>query len=324
MKLSVIIPYALEYPQNVFTIRQIASSLEGKIDFEIIAVDNYCSELEEQQKTKGLKVVNDKTFDQLKEVSRSHKWLKPIKYTEKLSCWQARGLGIQHSTGNIIYLVDAHCIVDGLAEMALWYDQHKEELNGTLHTPLTYQIMEYRKLIYKLKTDIDKGVVHYTFSTFKSSQNPYEVPCMSSCGMMIDKDIIVNNLGNFPSELGIYGGGENFLNFTLAIIGKKKWIYPKATCYHHGAPRKYSFNYNDHKRNQGIAAYLHSGAEFCRLFLQNCKGSAHTLNKIYDSIVNNQKLVQHRKLIQQQQKVSIEDWLDTWENQKIFPQFIGQ
>src|SRR3990172_5290384 len=46
MKLSVIIPFVGEYPQILFTIQSIAQNIlcDPEIDFEILAVDNYCEE----------------------------------------------------------------------------------------------------------------------------------------------------------------------------------------------------------------------------------------------------------------------------------------
>ena len=56
--LSIIIPFAGEYPQVLFTVQSIAESLHGKIDFEIIVVDNYCKELETQWATARKRVAD--------------------------------------------------------------------------------------------------------------------------------------------------------------------------------------------------------------------------------------------------------------------------
>ena len=48
--LSVIIPFVNEYPQVMFTIRNIAEELRDRVDFEIIAVNNYCDEVKAQNR----------------------------------------------------------------------------------------------------------------------------------------------------------------------------------------------------------------------------------------------------------------------------------
>jgi glycosyltransferase involved in cell wall biosynthesis len=54
-ELSVIIPFCNEYPQILFTIQSIAQELRDRVDFEIIAVNNYCDEVEKQ----GRKEIKD-------------------------------------------------------------------------------------------------------------------------------------------------------------------------------------------------------------------------------------------------------------------------
>ena len=50
MELSVIVPFVNEYPQVIFTLQAIAEDLLGRVDFEVIAVDNYAPEVEEMAK----------------------------------------------------------------------------------------------------------------------------------------------------------------------------------------------------------------------------------------------------------------------------------
>ena len=48
-ELSVIMPFCNEYPQNMFTIQNIAQELRDRVDFEIIAIDNFCEEVQAQK-----------------------------------------------------------------------------------------------------------------------------------------------------------------------------------------------------------------------------------------------------------------------------------
>ena len=121
--LSIIIPFASEYPQVLFTVQAIAESLHGKIDFEIIVVDNNCEELENQWKTartkvaeslirtsldtneffteqdilaqvQGLKCMQDsrKSGEALKASAGGNPWLKYMAFDKYLSHWECKRL----------------------------------------------------------------------------------------------------------------------------------------------------------------------------------------------------------------------------------------
>jgi glycosyltransferase involved in cell wall biosynthesis len=304
-ELSVIIPFCNEYPQVLFTIQNIAQELRDRVDFEIIAINNFCDEVAAQGKTE------DPAGDSLKATMRQNDWLKVIDYRDKLSHWQAKNMGVLNSTGRFLWFCDAHCIVsrDSLFRMFEYYKQNHERLNGTLHLPLTYKIMETKKLIYKLVAEPDHGYLHYSFTPYRDAQEPYIVPCMSTCGMIMTREIY-NQLGCWPRELGIYGGGENFVNFTLAVLGKTVNIMPGGPLFHHGAPREYYWNYTDHKRNQIIAAYIYGGRKFAELFTAHCRGDQRVLQAVAEDVFN--KCGHDRDYIKNQQVISIMDWLSKW------------
>ncbi len=395
--LSIIVPFCNEWPMIPFTIRSIFEELdESGIDFEVITVNNYCPEVEEQHeaeiksytaqlldtgvvdtahldreyfnitmrnylsgrrqaldyKTK-LKAIEatlhtdfgfpsesstskeieklkelikskdeghwyeDPGGGQLKGMQRSYPWLKYFEYTDKLSHWQAKNLGVQNSEGKILMFIDAHCMIrrDSIVKMYDYYLHHHEELNGTLHLPLSYHIIEARKLIYKLAIDTEKGWYHYSFTNYRDNDVnpgiPYEVPCMSTCGMMMTRELY-NLVGGWPTELGIYGGGENFLNYTLSVLGKHKYIMPGKQLCHHGAGRGYHWNYNDHLRNRIIATYMFGGADIARKFTEHAKGRSKTLFKIFNEVLDNESCVKHRALIKANQVMTIDEWLVKW------------
>lgn len=301
-KLSVIIPFCNEHPQVLFTIQNIAQELRDRVDFEILAVNNYCDEVYNQGR------IEDVAGESIKASAAGNKWLKYLTYTDKLSHWQSKNLAVKNSTGDILVFIDAHCIVarDALYKMFDYYSQHHEELNGTIHLPLTYKILEYRKLIYKLQTDIDKGIVHYTFTNYTPKSEPFEVPCMSSCGSMMTR-ALYDQINGWPTELGIYGGGENYLNFVLAILGKKKWIMPGEPLFHHGDKRGYNWNGTDFARNRCIASFMYGDTELARRYMAHSKGDQTTLTNICNEVIA--KCQAHRDIIKNQQVISIEDWI---------------
>lgn len=301
-ELSVIIPFCNEYPQNMFTIQNIAQELSGRVDFEIIAIDNFCDEVRAQKREQ------DKGGEAIAACTKGNPWLRYVKYEDKLSHWQAKNLGVQLSTAPFLWFVDAHCIIsrDSLFNMFLYYKVHHRELNGTLHLPLTYKLLEWHKLIYKLVVNPETAEYHYSFTPFRPADAPYRVPCMSTCGMMMSREIY-DILGGWPAELGIYGGGENFINFTLAVLGKTVNIFPAEPLFHHGEKRGYHWNGDDMTRNRTIATYMFGGRDLARRFIDNRKGNKEVLNRIYDDVIRTCK--DHRAWIKSNQQLTIDEWV---------------
>ncbi len=306
-ELSIIMPYCQEFPMVAFTVMDIANDLIGRADFELIAIDNWCDEVAAQFGGQE----PDRAHEQVKVVAGKHPWLKYVAYDKKLSHWQAKNEGIKQATGKFLLFVDAHCIADrdSIYNMLCWYREHHEEMDGTLHLPLTYHILEYHKLIYKLVANPEIGEYHYSFTGYRDGKAPYQVPCMSTCGMMMTRKLY-DELGGWPTELGIYGGGENFINFCLAVMGKKKWIMPGGALHHHGDKRGYHWNGDDMIRNRTIAAYCSGGRKRAKLMLDNRKGRPAVLTKIYYDVL--EKCADHRAIIREKQVIDLDEWVDKW------------
>jgi len=322
MKLSIIIPFAREFPQVLFTIKNIAEELIDRVDFEIIAIDNFCDQLSKQNYTcpncqtahAGFK--NDKGGEAIKACERMWPWLKYVQYNDKLSHWNAKNYGVKKSTGDVLWFCDSHCVInrDSLFNMFEYYvtnEMFGSSLNGTLHLPLTYKILEAHRTIYKPVLNIDKGEYAYALTNYREEEFPYKVPAMSTCGMMMSIDIF-NKLRGWPSEMGIYGGGENYINFTMAVMGMNKWIFPgKRNCLaHHGEKRGYHYLYDDFIRNKILATYLFGGKGVANLFIQHAKGRPPVLKSMLDSVIANNKT--RREYIKSQSVIKIEAWAETW------------
>lgn len=347
MKLSIIVPYVNEFPQVLFTIRNLGEELVGRADFEVVPVNNYCPEVQLQAKAQvaielekmqqhlaktgyktdgNLKTIidqalvafeEDKGGGSIKACERGHAWLKYVEYKDKLSHWNAKRMGCKLATGDYFLFIDSHCIVgrDSIYNMFKYYVEHEEEINGSLHLPLTYKILEYHRLIYKLVVERDASNLpaglHYSFTSFRPSDVPYKVPCMSTCGMMLSRKIY-NELGGWPAELGIYGGGENFMNYTLSVLGYEKWIYPNGYLCHHGEKRGYHWNYDDHIRNRILATYLFGGDTVSNRFISIAKGRPETLKRMLEEV--RAKCKGQREHIKARQKMTIDEWVKRWEN----------
>jgi hypothetical protein len=131
---------------------------------------------------------------------------------------------------------------------------------------------------------------------------------MSTCGMMISREIY-NKLGGWPVELGIYGGGENFLNFTMAVLGLSINIFPSKPLYHYAAPRGYYWNYDDYHRNRCIATYMFGGENWAYRYIKHINGRDTVKEAILSSIITSESSVKQHQHILSQQIITITDWL---------------
>ena len=284
--------------------------LRDKCDFEIIVIDNHCDELQYQLDQKGEK--RDRGGEYLSSLANQYRpWLKYLTYEQKLSHWNAKNTGVAASDGEFLWFCDSHCVPsqESLINMFNYYKEAHEALNGTLHMPLSYMLERPGlELIYKLVTDAERGVVHYSFTRYRNATMPYPVPAMSTCGMMMSR-AIYDKLNGWPTEMGIYGGGENYINFTLAVLGMTKNIFPAKPLYHYASPRAYSWNYNDFHRNRCIATYMYGGEAWAYRYIMNIKGKDAVKEAIYSTVVGSKACIKHRQHIQAQQVKTIAAWL---------------
>ena len=345
--LSIIIPFAGEYPQAIFTIQAIAQSLIGKLDFEIIAVNNMCSELTNQWdnlKVKSLRKANNRTFSKevvsdiidmlppqmndrageaIKASAKGNEWLTYMEFKDRLSHWECKRLACKQAKADTFLFIDAHCIPSlGIDEMYRSYHSPVQTSNGyenfdysemgTMHMPLTYKILEWHRLIYKMA--IDNEFYGYSFTPFREPNaynDPYEVPVMSTCGMMISR-AVYECVGGWPKGMYAYGGGENFMNYALSVTGKRKWIYPGVTCHHHGDRRDYHYTYDGTLINRLLAHYLFGGFDKLRKLASVSKGDPDAVKSFVHQILSSEVHKVHRDIIKENANYDLDIWADKW------------
>jgi len=239
--ISAIIPCCNEYPQVLFTVQSV---LEGGAD-EVVVISNKSTD-----KTNAY-------FGNLRNPK--------VKFFIKddiLSHWQAKNLGIEKSTGDLLFFVDAHCIIgkDALQNLAAFIKDGKDVAHCVIH-----YMLDNRPLIYTPRFEI----FNYRF-TGTDQTVPFKVPVMSTCGMMCSRSVI-DEVGGWNTELGIYGGGEAYINWKHGTCGYNHYVHPMALCWHYAEKRGYSWNYDDYMRNEFIAAYCVGGEEWLGKMVENRK-----------------------------------------------------
>lgn len=311
--ISVIVPFVREWPQIAFTIRSIHESLIN-VDHEVLAIDNLQENMQEDRGTKNIKGM----ASEWQNVNDS--WLKYYHYKDKLSHWQCKNFGMSKASGDIFWFIDGHCILPPTAvEAARYYKANYMELCGSLHMPLTYHILEPRQLMYKAVVQTGTADYAYTFHTFsrkKYSPNyTVEVPAMSTCGMMIHRTFM-EQCGFWPTELGIYGGGEHFMNYTMAVLGLKKHVWVGDSLYHHGDKRGYAWNHYDQQRNRALANYMFGGRRLMDCWLdKKAKLNGNESKRVRRSILDSSG--EHRQWIKDNQLVEIEEWVKEWKDHEL-------
>ena len=316
--LSVIIPYYQEHPQLIFTLQSIANELTyNEIEHQIILIDNSRSPQNEDNENWEL----DSTL--YVQHKKEHEMLLNVdvyKYTDTLSHWQAKNVGIEHAYGDILLFLDAHVIIYPGVLKKMIECFHRLPEHSLLHMPITYMLEDGKKdaLIYELITDWDRGIVDYRFTKFNSDAEYVEVPCMSTCGMMVSKQTMRNKFNNWPSLLGSYSGGEQYINFVGAVLGIRKFVLNAGSLFHYAAPRSYELVYEDVYRNRAISARLYGGKELFNTYLDNLtrvkrgKISPRIINKIRMELLENAEMQERRNYIKENSVIKIKDWTKEW------------
>jgi glycosyltransferase involved in cell wall biosynthesis len=314
--LSIIIPYFQEHPQLIFTLQSIANELTyNEIEHQIVLIDNSptpqsdCWELDstlyiQQKKDHGM-LLNVDVY----------------KYADTLSHWQAKNMGIDHAYGDVLLFLDAHVVIypGVIKKMIECFHQLPE--HSLLHMPITYMLEDGMKdaLIYELVTDLEKGIIDYRFTKFDSYQ-PYvvAVPCMSTCGMMVSKKTMLDKFLKWPTLLGSYSGGEQYINFVGAVLGIRKFVLNAGSLFHYAAPRSYELVYEDVYRNRAVATFLFGGKDLFNRYLDNLtrlkrgRISPRIINKIRMELIENAEMQERRNFIKENTMIEIIDWTKEW------------
>lgn len=326
-KVSVIMPFVNEYPQIAFTLQSVVSDFRSvDREMEIVAVNNYC----EQVRAQGFP--EDKGADYLKGLIKDGRapYLKVIDYTDKLSHWNAKNAGVAESTGEWLLFLDAHVAVgnDQFFFVCKLYE-HLLSAHGpdnVLHLPLSYlNDAPENTLVYRARVNKKIGLLHYVFhkKQMEHYQGAFEVPVMSSCGLLMTREIF-DKLRGFPPQLGIYGGGENYINYVMAVMGIRKWVRHGWPLYHFAEKRGYHYVMADWLRNRILAVYLAGGMEWaqrCVYGMETCdppRESARKLRNLLEEVIDNPDVQARREYIKSQTVVDLDEWTAEWQGTEFF------
>jgi glycosyltransferase involved in cell wall biosynthesis len=273
-----------------------------------------------------------------------------FKYDAKQGHWNAKNFGIQQSRGKYLFFLDAHCLMkrDSLRRMLTWLRENEDAQFwpmgnngpmyrvGAVHAYINY-MLDSRSLEYKVQRKTfgyqfcthqveeyyegpETAIVHGKTIEVPASMRrklrfptrPYQVCVMSTCAMMCPRAVI-DELGAWHPEFGIYGGGESYMNWKQSTCGWGHWIHPQAWCWHYADKRGYSWNHTDFVRNAMIARYVVGGDAFLQeeVDLRLKKDNPTILNALAEDVRT--KCSAERDFIAGRQVIDIDSYLGWWE-----------
>ena len=316
-KVSVIMPYCNEVPQVIFTVQALVEELHGFCDYEIILVDNLsdpivtCKTETREWPVRSRNFLNGPKGPMNTWLFRQG-FIKNLIFDDKKGHWNAKNYGIANSTGKYLFFLDAHCIMkrDSLRKMITFaeeLDERKEKWGG-IHAYINYMLDSHR-LEYK----VQRKTFSYQFCSAQPGRTePYKVCVMSTCGMLSPRSVF-DTLGPWHPELGIYGGGESYINWKQSTCGYHHWIHNEAECWHYAEKRGYAWNQTDFVRNSFIAAYVVGGDQFLdeQVALRKQKEREGVIDELAQYV--REKCKPERDFIETQQVETFEQYITRWE-----------
>lgn len=327
-----------ELPQVAFTAQALIEELDGFCRYEIILVDNMSHDhVTVKAGDREYPAFSRNYFFNNGKVMST--WffrkgiLKYFQYDVKQGHWNAKNFGLSKSQGKYVFFLDSHCIMkrDSLRKMLTWlkevdgkeYDHPstpgKKWRVGAVHAYINY-MLDSRSLEYKPQ----RKTFGYQFCTHQMEvvqenprllrfpSKPYQVCVMSTCGMMTPRSVL-DDLGAWHPEFGIYGGGESYINWKQSTCGYGHWIHPEAWCWHFADKRGYSWNHSDFVRNSFIAAYTVGGDKFLdqQVDQRVCKDNPNVIRALAEDVRT--KCKADMEFVHSRQIIDFESYMDYWE-----------
>lgn len=245
-----------EFKNLLWTLQSVQNELEG-IDHEVIVVLNKCDPSEARRLSKFWPAKTGQ--------------LQIVVYDEKPSCWQARNAGAAQASGEYLLCLDSHVMAKpGAFVGALAY--HRSFM-GILHFGVNYWLEHPARTLYQYKWRPDKFWGDWSR---RKPEPPDHRVLMSSFGAAMVDRAAFEDTGRFHPALGIYGGGEPYIDLKLQMFGYEARCNPAFQVHHLTEKRGYSWNSADLHRNFMIAAWAIGGGfalePLYDNYVRGCKG----------------------------------------------------
>jgi glycosyltransferase involved in cell wall biosynthesis len=242
---SVIIPFCNEGQNTLWTMQGFVDQFQGWCDFEIIIVSN---KSDPEHLEKFSRWVDHPKIP----------WFRLVEYNDKQSGWQTRNYGASLATGKYLFFCDAHIYPKPNAYRGLV--EFHEGWTGIAHCPLCYWIDPTRPN-YGYVWQAYKFWGRWTRSLPKSPMG--DVPLSGSSSLLIDREVFEEVRGFHPA-LGIYGGGETYIDLKVQMFGHKVRMAIDHHIYHLSETRGYRWNNENFRFNKMLAAFTIGGEKYLK------------------------------------------------------------
>lgn len=279
MKLSIIIPSRGEFTNLKFTMQSMIDKLLGPFgvgEFEILAGMNFPTDVE---------------WAWLHKLA----WTKlgvivPVRQDEVASCWQTRNACMKVAKGDYLFFADSHIITkaDSLVRAIEWHKGWK----GMLKFGNNYMLEVPYRVCYQYRWQPEK--FWGAWSRVAPESPDYHI-MMGGSHHMTDRSVY-EEIGGWNPHLGIYGGGEPYMDFKMQMFGYPIRCYPEFQVYHLAERRGYAWNNDDLWRNFMVAAWAIGGEEAIAPLVANytkaCKGVERYLDRLVELKAEAQSLAE--------------------------------
>jgi hypothetical protein len=197
---------------------------------------------------------------------------------EEGSAWQARRIGSERARGDYIFWCDSHVVVrgDDLRRAVDWHLGWR----GVLKFGLNYFLDHPARTLYQYDWKPER--FWGTWTRRRPDPPDYRIMLSGSHGL-IDRSVY-EEIGGIHPALGIYGGGEPYLDFKVQMFGYEVRCSPAHQVYHIAERRGYSWDNDDLWRNFMISAYAIGGDEALEPlythYIKRCNGVERYLTRL--------------------------------------------
>lgn len=275
---SLLVPYAEDWPHLYFTLNQAAALLvASKLTHEIIVVLNNSSEQALEDALKLTTAVDFASFHNVR-----------LFVEDVPSNARAANLAAKYARGRYLFFTDSHVVMHPNIFEECISVMEAEEKAGLVHSPVTWTGVPYEKdgslsmskrcFCYRYREfDATKEWYltrhfHGTYShQYKHADRPFKI---AGCGhgFFALRHDVYEHIGCYHEGQIAYGGREPYLTFKAWLFGYENYSVPTTNHVHYNGRRLYRWHNDWWMHNCMQQAYCIGGEKWLNIIYTNfCK-----------------------------------------------------